>query len=111
MKHFSIDSLKEESLTHNKKIKKKVFIKKGQIKNLIKFSQAYLKAGQISSEHIHEDLTEVFLIESGTGIVKVDGKVNQIKAGDCIIIEPGEGHEYLNTGTEELILTFFGIKK
>lgn len=111
MNIIDLNKVIEEPLTHNPKINKKVIIKKKQIPNLERFSQTTLKTGQVSSEHIHEHLFEIFLIEEGTGIVKVEGQVSKIEKGNCIIIEPGEGHEFLNTGKDNLVLTYFALRK
>lgn len=111
MKIINLEKIKEEPDTHSPKINRRTFLKKGEIPHLINFSQASFKPGKIASEHIHEDMHEVFLVESGTGLIKVNGKVHQLKKGDCILIEAEEGHEIINTGSEDLILTYFGIKK
>lgn len=111
MKFISLDKIKEESVSHNPKVKKKVLIKKGEMPHLTQFAQSFFKPGQIASEHIHEDMYEVYLVEAGTGILKVNGKVHQIKKGDCAMTEPGEAHEFINTGTEDLILTYFRVEK
>lgn len=43
------------------------------------------------------------------GIIKINGKVEQIKEGSFIVIEPGEAHEVLNTGSEGLTITYIEI--
>lgn len=111
MKIVSLEKIKQEPSSHSPKIMKKVLIKKGEIPKLTNFSQAYFKPGQIASEHVHENMYEVYLVESGTGLIKVDGKVSQLKSGDCVVTEPGEAHEFINTGKEDLILTYFGVEK
>ncbi len=111
MKILSLEKIKSEPVSHNPKIQKKVFVKKGDIPHMLQFAQSTFTSGQIASEHVHEDMYEIYLVEGGQGIVKVAGKVEQIKLGDCIIIEPGDAHEFLNTGADDLILTYFGIEK
>jgi mannose-6-phosphate isomerase-like protein (cupin superfamily) len=111
MKITSLEKIKEEPVSHSPKIKKRVLVKKGEMPHLTNFSQAYYKPGQIASEHTHEDVFEAFLVEQGTGLIKVNGKVNKLKKGDCVLVEPGEAHEIINTGSEVLILTYFGIEK
>lgn len=111
MKLISLETLKLEPISHNKKVNKKVILKKGEVPHLTQFAQSIFPPGQIASEHVHEDMSEIFLVEAGQGIVKVDGQVNQIKKGDCIVVEPGDAHEFLNTGSEDLIFTYFSIEK
>ncbi|MEO1671415.1 MAG: cupin domain-containing protein [Cyanobacteria bacterium J06631_2] len=52
---------------------------------------------------------EVFFVSSGQGIMRIDGKDHELVPGVCIAIETGETHEVINTGTDNLILTYFGI--
>lgn len=111
MKLTSLTAIKEEPLTHNPKIQKRVMVKKGEVAHLTQFAQTTFRPGQISSEHVHDDIYEIYLVESGSGIVKVNGKVTQIKEGDSIVVEPQEAHEFLNTGSEDLTLTYFGVEK
>ena len=79
MKIVSLEKLKDEPLSHSPKIKKRVLLKKGEVPHLTSFSQATFKPGQIASEHVHEDMYEVYLVQGGTGLIKVDGKVHQLK--------------------------------
>ena len=111
MKISSLEKIKEVASSHSPKIKERVLIEKGGVPHLAFFSQAAFKPGQIASEDKHEDIWEVYLVEAGTGLVKINGKVNQLKNGDCVVIEPNEAHEFINTGSEDLILTYFGIEK
>jgi mannose-6-phosphate isomerase-like protein (cupin superfamily) len=109
MKIISLEKIKPEPDSHSPKVTKKVILKKAAVPHLSHFSQASFKPGQIASEHIHEKMFEALLVESGTGLIKVDGKVHQLKKGDCVLVEPGEGHEIINTGSQDLILTYFGV--
>ena len=111
MKILDLEKISLEPAKSNPKIKKKEFVKKGEIPHVNSIGQVVLKVGNIASEHIHENSFEAFLIENGTGIIKVNGKVEQIKAGNFILIEPGEAHEILNTGTENLVITYLEIEK
>lgn len=111
MKIVHIDQLSDEKISHSPKIKKRVFIKKGQVPYITNFSQATFKTGQIASELTHPNLFMIFLVESGSGLIKVDGKVNQIKEGHCILVEPGEAHEIINTSANDLLITYFGVEK
>lgn len=52
---------------------------------------------------------EVFFVESGEGAIWIDDIVYPLLPGTCVAVEPGERHEIQNTGSGELVLTYFGI--
>jgi mannose-6-phosphate isomerase-like protein (cupin superfamily) len=52
---------------------------------------------------------EVFFVESGAGVMKIDGAQQQLLPGVCIVVEPGEEHEITNSGDCELVLNYFGL--
>jgi mannose-6-phosphate isomerase-like protein (cupin superfamily) len=54
--------------------------------------------------------TGMISIQSGTGVMRIDGVEVELAIGTCISVEPGEVHEVINTGTTELVLTYFGIQ-
>ena len=84
-------------------------LRSGDVPHLTNFSQAQLAPGQIAAAHHHTDMYEVFFVEAGEGVIQIDDTPYQLKAGVCVAVEPGEQHEVSNTGTEELVLTYFGI--
>jgi mannose-6-phosphate isomerase-like protein (cupin superfamily) len=49
-------------------------------------------------------------VEAGEGQITIDGKPYPLQAGTCVAVEPGEVHEVRNTGTTDLILTYFGLR-
>jgi quercetin dioxygenase-like cupin family protein len=109
MRIFSLKNISPEPVSHNKDIFKKVMIEKDIVPHLMMFSQVVFKPKQIASAHIHKDMYETFFVEEGEGIFKVNGKGHRLKAGDCIVIEPGENHEVENSGRSNLVLSYFGI--
>lgn len=110
MKVVSLDQLPEQPNSHNPEIKKKVMLRKGEVEHLTNFSQTILTSGQRALAHSHEDMYEVFLVESGDGVAVVNGQEVPLTAGSCIMIEPGETHEFRNTSSTDLTLTYFGIE-
>jgi len=110
MKFVSLSSLLEESVSHNPEIKKKVMLRDGEIPSLTSFSQARFKPGQVAGVHAHENMYEIFLVEAGNGIIRINDKEYQIEKGVCVVIEPGEVHDIINTVSQELVLTYFGLK-
>lgn len=110
MKLTALNALPEETVSHNPAIKKKVMLRLGDLPHLTNFSQAWFAPGQMAAAHAHADMCEVFFVESGSGAIRIDGQEYSLSAGVCVAVEPGEVHEVCNTGTEALILTYFGLR-
>lgn len=110
MKIISLFDLPEEGVSHNPQIKKKMMIRSGEIPHLTNFSQVHFKSGQASGPHAHENLYEVFFIEAGEGIMRIEEKEYRVGKGFCIMVEPGEIHDIINIIPSDLIITYFGLK-
>jgi quercetin dioxygenase-like cupin family protein len=110
MKITSLDDLPEEPVSHNPEIKKKVMLRLGDLPHLTNFSQSRFAPGQTAPAHAHQDMCEVFFVESGSGIIRINGKDYPLVAGSCAAVEPGEIHEVINNDTTELVLTYFGLR-
>lgn len=109
MKIYSLSDTEETTVSHNAAIRKKMLIQPDEINNLTYFSQAIFPPGEIAHAHCHHDMNEVFFIQSGHGVMTVNGNSFLLQAGTCIAINAGEVHELKNEGDEELIVTYFGI--
>jgi uncharacterized cupin superfamily protein len=59
------------------------------------------------ARHVHYDCEECIHVLSGTGITEADSGDYPLKAGDTILIAPGEKHATRNTGNEPLVLLCF----
>ena len=57
--------------------------------------------------HRHGDFEECIYVLSGEGCTEADSGQHPLKAGDTILIPPGEMHVTRNTGTEPLMLLCF----
>ncbi len=110
MKLISLNDLSEEAVSHNPEIKKKVMLRFGDLPHLTNFSQARFAPGQIASAHAHQNMCEVFFVESGSGLISIDGNSHSLLPGSCVAVEVGEVHEIVNNGTDELVLTYFGLR-
>ena len=53
--------------------------------------------------HAHTAQWEVYLILSGSGQIRANDVVTEIKPGDNIVCPPGEAHQITNTGSEDLV--------
>ena len=110
MKIVRLAELLEVGVSHNPQILKKVMIQQGQVPNLTNFSQFRAQPGQISPGHSHQDMVEVFLVESGHGQIEIDGQRFKLSPGVCVQVDINEQHEISNTGDQELVVTYFGIQ-
>ncbi|MEM9088308.1 MAG: cupin domain-containing protein [Cyanobacteria bacterium P01_F01_bin.53] len=110
MKLTSLNELPVEAVSHNPAIKKQVMLRMGDLAHLTNFSQARFQPGQVAEAHTHADMNEVFFVESGTGKIVIDGEPHDLLPGVCIAVTVGESHEVSNTGNEELVLTYFGLR-
>lgn len=110
MKITNLSNLPQQSVSHNPEITKKVMLSKGDLPHLTNFSQATFAPGQIAIAHSHRDMSEVFFVNSGVGVIRIDQQEYDLVPGVCVSVEIGEIHEIINTGTENLILTYFGIQ-
>ncbi len=110
LKISSIDSTEEKTVSHNPKIKKHELVTNGEIENVTNYSEAVFPPGEIASAHSHSDMTEVFFIKSGKGIITVNGKPIPLNAGMCVTVEPNEIHELKNTGSTDMVVMYFGIR-
>ncbi|MCF6157315.1 MAG: cupin domain-containing protein [wastewater metagenome] len=110
MKIISLSDITEEGISHNPEIKKKVMIRRGEIPYITNFSQANFKPGQTSGQHIHENLYEVFLVEEGEGTICIENTEYYVRKGFCVVAEPGEMHNIINTTQSDFVITYFGLK-
>ena len=109
MKLTDLNHLPQQAVSHNPEISKKVMLVKGDLLHLTNFSQATFAPGQIATAHAHQDMSEVFFVSAGTGKIRIDEGEYPLSPGVCVAVEVGETHEITNTGTENLVLTYFGL--
>jgi uncharacterized cupin superfamily protein len=56
------------------------------------------------SYHLHSMQWEFYHVISGTGKVRHEGGNTPIGPGDAFIFEPGQAHQLINDGTEDLVV-------
>jgi mannose-6-phosphate isomerase-like protein (cupin superfamily) len=56
----------------------------------------YANAG-VDEPHLHQHLTEVYLIARGTSFLRVEQQTVRLEAGDVAVVEPGEAHTFLSS--------------
>ena len=67
-------------------------------------AEARLPVGGSTQEHYHPKAEEIYYITHGTGRIRIEGELREVKRGDAIAIPPGQKHKLWNTGTEILRL-------
>jgi mannose-6-phosphate isomerase-like protein (cupin superfamily) len=67
-------------------------------------AEARLPVGASTQEHYHARTEEIYFIATGTGRMRIEGEVRDVKAGDAIAIPPGKKHKLWNMGNETLKL-------
>jgi mannose-6-phosphate isomerase-like protein (cupin superfamily)/uncharacterized membrane protein len=67
-------------------------------------AEARLPVGASTQEHYHPKAEEIYYITHGTGRMRIEGEVRDVKPGDAIAIPPGLKHKLWNTGGEVLRL-------
>src|ERR1051325_10055841 len=63
-------------------------------------AEARLPVGASTQEHFHPQAEEIYYITRGTGRIRIEGDMHDVKPGDAIAIPPGSKHKLWNTGTE-----------
>ena len=67
-------------------------------------AEARLPVGASTQEHYHVRAEEIYYITHGTGRMRIEGEMRDIKAGDAVAIPPGSKHKLWSTGNETLRL-------
>lgn len=109
MKLVHTNALPELGVSHNAEIKKKVFIEKGEVPNIMMFGSAVFKPGQFVELHKHDTMYEVFYIQKGKIDFVINGETKTLVTGDCITIEQGELHSQHNNYSEDVEWIYFGV--
>ncbi len=109
MKLIKINDVPEAPVSHNAKIRKKVLVEKGFIQGITNFSRAVFPPGEKAGSHLHNDMTEVFTCESGIGEIRINDVGYVFAPGTTVVVEPGDVHEIINSGTTDLVITYFGV--
>lgn len=92
----------EMTLAHNT-VPRKSLIKVGDSKSKLQtVNDAYLEPGMNFKPHIHTDCEEVYYFLDGEGEMLVNDNKIQVNKGTCILVEAGESHGLINTGSTRL---------
>lgn len=97
-------------VSHNPDLVKLNILGNGVIPHLTGFSRVEFPAGKTAAAHSHQDMVELFWVESGSGSITVDGKEFELGPGICIAVHPGETHEVRSAPDQKLTLLYFGVR-
>ena len=67
-------------------------------------AEARLPVGAATQEHYHARTEEIYFITHGTGRMRIEEELRDVRAGDAVAIPPGKRHKLWNTGQEPLRL-------
>ena len=67
-------------------------------------AEARLPVGGSTQEHYHPLAEEIYYITHGTGRMRIEDELREVKPGDAIAIPPGLKHKLWNTSAEPLRL-------
>jgi len=65
-------------------------------------AEARIPVGGATLEHFHPRAEEIYYITHGSGKMRIEGELREVKVGDAIAIPPGQKHKIWNTGAEIL---------
>ena len=110
MKLLSLKDIPSQSVSHNNQISKRVWLANYEFGNITQLAQSVFPSGEKVTKHSHPDMGEVFMVQSGEGLITVDGITHNLLPGVCTVVEPGEYHELENKGEDDLVILYFGIR-
>ncbi len=68
-----------------------------------------LQPGDSIGEHLHKNDEEMYIIIDGSGVMKVDGRDEDVGPGDVCITRKGHSHSLLNTGKSPMHFLVIGV--
>jgi len=71
-----------------------------ELKNLV-VSSTVLKPSQHTNGHRHEGIEEVYIFQSGFGVIEINSETKEVKEGDTVIIPDGAFHRVHNNSSSE----------
>ena len=67
-------------------------------------AEARVPVGGSTIEHYHAKTEEIYYLTHGTGRIRIEGELRDVRPGDAIAIPPGKKHKLWNTGPDVLRL-------
>ncbi len=51
----------------------------------------------VDEKHYHQEMHEVYLVARGQSLARVAGREIELRAGDILVVEPGEVHTFISS--------------
>ena len=91
---------------------KKVIVRNDEVSpksKLMMINLCRVPVGKTHKAHSHKTMEEIFYFTQGTGQVKINKEIEEVKPGDRIIVPAKSVHQVKNTGDVELEYIGLGI--
>jgi mannose-6-phosphate isomerase-like protein (cupin superfamily) len=66
-------------------------------------AEVWIDRGKATSAHMHKITEEIYVVVRGTGRMRLNDEVREVRPGDCVVIKPGTVHEISNEYDEPLV--------
>ena len=109
MKHVVLSEIAPRGVSHDPGIPKRPMLDYGDIPGFGQFAQCEIPPGAHTAPHAHADMTEVFFVRSGYGVLRVGGATLPAVPGTCVRVDPGETHTIENPGPAPIDILYFGV--
>jgi len=103
METFNLDEIVPFTTLDGSEIRELVAHRNSSIRNR-SLAEARLPVGGATLEHYHRQSEEIYYITHGTGRIRIEQQLRELKAGDAIAILPRQKHKLWNIGTTPLRL-------
>jgi mannose-6-phosphate isomerase-like protein (cupin superfamily) len=67
----------------------------------LKASHVFMAPNGRADSHVHEDAEQLFIVVAGEMGLRIEDKQYRIKAGQAVLVRPGERHENFNVSSGE----------
>lgn len=68
-----------------------------------------IPVGSEIGDEVHPDTDQILVFVAGTGEARIEGESRPVNPGDLVVVPAGARHNFVNTGTEPLVLyTVYG---
>jgi mannose-6-phosphate isomerase-like protein (cupin superfamily) len=64
-------------------------------------SVGFANAG-VDEPHVHGRISEIYLVARGTSSIRIEHETVALRAGDMLVVEPGEAHTFLASSADYL---------
>lgn len=110
MRIHALHELPVAALGAGTAIEKRMLAEPGDVPHVMQFVRATFAPGQVAPAHAHADWTELFYVESGEGVLTVDGAAHPLRPGVAFTVAPGERHEIAGGADSNLVVVYVSIR-